>query len=79
MAPHHNALRAAGHDAQIVGDQQHRHATLVSDVGEQLQHLCLHTHVEGGRRLVGDQQFRFSDDRDGDDDPLPAGSGSNGI
>jgi hypothetical protein len=75
VAQHHHVLREARHDAQVVGDQQHGHAPLVGEVAEQLEHLGLHPHVEGRRRLVGDQQVRLGDHRDRDDHPLPHAAG----
>ena len=46
------------HDAEIVGDEQHRHAEPRLRVLQQLQDLRLHGDVERGGRLVGDQQVR---------------------
>jgi hypothetical protein len=51
---HRDAIGAAGHDAQIVGDQDHRHPELPLEVGQQLQDLRLDRHVERRRGLVGD-------------------------
>ena len=47
------------HDAEIVGDEQHRHAEPRLRFLQQLQDLRLHGHVERGGRLVGDQQVRL--------------------
>ena len=44
--------------AEVVSDEHHRHPVLALQSVEQLEHLGLHGHVEGGRRLVGDQQLR---------------------
>ena len=43
------------HDAKIVGDEEHGHALVVLELGQQFQDLRLDCHVEGGRGLVGDQ------------------------
>ena len=56
--------------AQIVGDQQQRHAGLVRDLADQLEDLGLHRHVERGGRLVGDQQLRPPRQDHGDHHPL---------
>ena len=45
-----------GDDAEIVGDQQQRHPWSAISRREQVEDLRLHGDVEGGRRLVGDQQ-----------------------
>ena len=50
-----------GDHAEIVGDQQHRHADLLLQLAHQLENLRLDRHVERGRRLVGDQQLRVAD------------------
>ena len=62
-------------DAQIVGDEDHRHAGLALDLVQQLQDLRLDRHVERRDRLVGDQQLRLEHQRPGDADALalPAG------
>ena len=50
-------------------------ARCVAQVGEQVEHLGLHRDVQGGGRLVGDEQVGVGGDRDRDEDPLqhPAG------
>ena len=37
---------------------------------EELEDLGLDRHVEGGRRLVGDEQLGLAGERHGDHDPL---------
>ena len=53
---HADPVGELAHDAEVVGDEQHRHAEPRLRVLEQLQDLRLHRHVERGGRLVGDQQ-----------------------
>jgi hypothetical protein len=48
---------------------------LVGEVAEHLEHLGLHPHVEGRRRLAGDQQVRLGNHRDHDDHALPHAAG----
>ncbi len=60
---HDHLVGHVGDDAEIVGDEQHRHAELVLQVAQQLQDLRLDRHVERGRRLVGDQKRRLADQR----------------
>ena len=43
---------------------------LVLDVDQHLEHLGLHGDVEGGGRLVGDEQVGLAGDRHGDHRPL---------
>ena len=49
---------AAGDDAEVVGDEDHRHVAVALLLGEQVEDLGLHGDVEGGGRLVGEQQRR---------------------
>ena len=63
-------VRHVLHHRQIVRDQQHGHAQLALDVGQQVQHLRLDGHVQRRGRLVGDQQQRLGGQRDGDHDAL---------
>ena len=59
------------HDAEIVGDQQHRHVELVLELEQQVEDLRLDGDVERGGRLVGDQQVGLVGERHGDHHPLP--------
>ena len=65
-----HAVGHALHDAEVVGDQQDRHAETVPETAEQSQDLRLHGHVEGRGRLVGDQQLRLVGQGHGDHDAL---------
>ena len=60
-----------GDDAEVVGDEQNRHADLAPQLVEQRQDLRLDGDVEGGRRLVGDQQQGVAREGDRDHHPLP--------
>ena len=62
----HHLVGDVGDDAEIVGDQQHRHVELGLQIAQQLQDLRLDGDVERRRRLVGDQQRRAADQRHGD-------------
>ena len=62
-------------DAEVVGDQQHRHAEALLQVLQQLQDLGLDGDVEGRGRLVGDQEVRLVGERHGDHDPLALTAG----
>ncbi len=52
---HEHVVAELRDDAQVVRDEQHRHAVLVLQRAQQLEDLRLHGDVERRRRLVGDQ------------------------
>lgn len=58
-----------------MGDQNHRHVELLFEKAELIENLFLDGDVEGGRRLIGDQQFRLAAEGHGNHDALlhPAG------
>ena len=55
---------------EVVGDQHDRHAGSLLQLAQQVQDLGLGRHVQGGGRLVGDQQFRVGRQRHRDHRPL---------
>ena len=57
-------------DAEVVGDEQHRHAEARLHFGEELQDLRLDRDVERRRRLVGDEQVGLVRERHRDHDAL---------
>ena len=63
------------HDAEIVGDEQHRHVELGLELGEQLEDLRLDGDVERSGRLVGDEQVGLVGERHGDHHPLTLAAG----
>ena len=58
-----HAVGDVGHDAQVVGDQDHPGAGLVAQLAQLVEDLRLDRHVERRRRLVGDQQLRRARER----------------
>ena len=64
-----------GDHAQIVRDEQDRHAAFVAQLAQQVENLGLDRHVERRRRLVGDQQLRIAGQRHRDHHPLPLPAG----
>ena len=72
---HGHVVGHFGHDAQVVGDQQDRHAHLALQGPQQIQDLGLDGDVEGRGRLVGDQQLRVAGEGHGDHHPLPHAAG----
>ena len=70
-AVHHGDLvGVAGDDAEVVGDEDHRHVAVAALLAEQVEDLRLHGDVERGGRLVGEQQRRAAGQGDGDHHPL---------
>jgi hypothetical protein len=59
-----------GHDAEVVGDQQHRHVQFLLELLDQLEDLGLDGDIKGRRRLVGDQQLWSASQRHRDHDTL---------
>ena len=64
-----------GDDAEIVRDEQQRHAELASQPRQQLEDLRLDGDVERGGRLVGDEQRRAAGERHGDHHALAHAAG----
>ena len=58
------------HNAQIMGDHDDGCALTADQILHQIQHLRLDGHVQGGRRLVREQQLRVARECDGDDHTL---------
>ena len=67
---HAYALRQVGDDPHVVGDQDDRRPVIALKPLHELEDLCLDRHVEGGRRLVGDQQRRVAREGHRDHDAL---------
>ncbi len=72
---HADPVRDFAHDAEIVGDEQDRHAEPGLELLEELEDLRLHGDVERGGRFVGDQEVRLVGQRHRDHDPLPLAAG----
>ncbi len=68
-------LRDFAHDAEIVGDEEERHAEPLLDVLQQRDDLRLHGDVERRGRLVGDEQIGLVGERHGDHHPLALAAG----
>ena len=72
---HQHAVGGFRDHAHVVGDDDDRHAELVAQVEQQVEHLRLDGDVERGGRLVGDQQARPAGERHGDHHPLAHAAG----
>ena len=67
---HVDPLGEPGDDAEVVGDEHDGEVAVALHVGEHVEDLGLDRHVEGGRRLVGDQQLGIVGERHRDHHPL---------
>ena len=70
-----NGVGHLGHEGQVVAHEHHREAQLLLQLVQQVDDLLLHRHVEGGGRLVGNDELRVARQRHGDEHALalPAG------
>src|SRR5271170_7934723 len=71
LAHHHDPASNLRDNRKVVGDKQHRESKASPEAGKKFQNLRLHRNVEGGGRLVRDQEARAVGDSHGDEDPLP--------
>ena len=68
---HADAVAHLRDDTEVVGDQYDGCSALaLLQAAQQLEDLGLHRDVEGGGRLVGDDELGVQDQRAGDDDAL---------
>ena len=67
---HHNPLSRFGHHAHSVRDEHDGHAHLRFKLVQQIQNLRLNGHVQGGSRLIGNEQFGFARQGHGNHHPL---------
>ena len=65
-----DVMRHFRHHAQIMRDQQDRHAHLLLQIAQQVEHLRLDCHVERCGRLVCNQQAGLAGKRDCNHDAL---------
>ncbi len=72
---HADSVGEPSHDAEVVGDEQHRHAEPLLQVLEQRKDLRLHGDVERGGGLVGDQEIGLVGERHGDHHALALAAG----
>ena len=68
---HDDAIGDIGDDAEIMGDEHHRHVAAALQVADQFEDLRLRGDVERGRRLVGHQHRRLERQRHRDHRALP--------
>ena len=70
-----DAVGHLGDDAEVVGDEQDRRPGALLQPAQQVEDLRLHRDVEGGGRLVGDEQLRVHRQRHGDHHTLALAAG----
>ena len=67
---HQDAVGDRAHGGKVVANEQHTHPT-VAQMTELGDHSGGNRGIQGGGRLVGDEQLRPCTDRGGDERPLP--------
>ena len=75
LVHHRHVVRDGAHHGEVVADEQERHAQILAQQREQLQHARAHRHVERADRLVGDDQGGPGDDGARDGEALALASG----
>src|SRR3990172_764675 len=63
---------------KVVADEQVGQIEVTAQVEQQVEHLALDGHVEGGYGLVAHDEFRLEGESAGDPDSLPLGAGEPG-
>ena len=67
---HHDSVSDIGHDPEIMRDEEHARVVPPLQILDQGKDLCLRRDVEGGRRLVGDEEVRVEHHGSRDHDAL---------
>jgi hypothetical protein len=61
---------ALGYEAKVMSHEDHRHAHVRLDPGEQFENMRLDRHIQGGGRLIGQDERRCTGDGHSDHDTL---------
>ncbi len=73
---HHRSMGGMlRHDPQVVGDENEPHLLLLTESMDEVQNLRLNGHIQGGGRLVGDEQAGTARQCHGNHHPLAHPSG----
>ena len=72
---HHDPVDGVRDHRQIVADQDQSHAQFADQRPDEIEDLLLDGHVEGGGRLVGDEQIGLVGERHRDHHPLALAAG----
>jgi hypothetical protein len=75
LGHHHHPVRPVPGDAEVVRDEEQPGARPADQVLQVVEDPALHRDVQGGGRLVGDDQPRPGDDGHRDQHPLPLPAG----
>src|SRR3989442_11672387 len=70
-----HAIGHLANDAEVVGDQEVRQLLLPWDVSQQVQDLRLDRDIQGARRFIEQEKFRFGCEGSSNRDPLSLASG----
>ena len=70
-----DAVGEAGEEGEVVGDPDDRHAEALAERLHEVDDLRLDGDVEGGGRLVGDEELRVAGEAHGDHHPLAHAAG----
>jgi hypothetical protein len=71
-------MAQVAHHRQVVGDEQVAHATLLLEVQEEVEDLPLDRDIEGGDRLIADDELGLEGKGAGDADTLELPAGERG-
>jgi len=61
-----NTIRKIGDDAEVVGDEEDRHAELIAEIAKEIENLGLDGDIEGGGGFIGDEKFGLAGEGHGD-------------
>ena len=75
LVHHDEVLGALCGEPQVMGNEEHGRAEFTREEPEVVEDLALHGHVEGRRRLVGDEQLRPGGEPDREQRTLPHATG----
>ena len=65
-----DAVAHVTHDGEVVGDEEVAHPALLLELQQEVEDLALDGDVQGGDRLVTDDELGFESERPSDADPL---------
>src|SRR5699024_1982962 len=75
---HRDAVGDVAHSLDVVGDEHHPQVQAGLEVGEQVEYLSTHGHIQGAGRLVGDHDLRLQGQCTGDGHTLALAAGELG-
>ncbi len=60
---------------EVVADEEHGKSATIAQIRQEVEYLCLHGHVEGGNRLVAQQDVGLQNEGACEDNALPLATG----